>query len=217
MISATAVQRRRAWVLRSLPVSGRRAFGVQDDMRQASRLQNRICVLQSRRACVPGLQRSMHVLFRSVYLHEAASRWIILFIGLFEKYKQKVNNFFLFSDHYSIPQGIFLFLGYSEADETLLKPHNNLSVIDAASTLQQIMSQSHNKVTYSGDKRDRRSIFSAMDCKYLRYLFSDILYLRNIQRNKRKPDYDSSSDQTAQHDEGFGSDSSRKSKFIKNM
>lgn len=50
-------------------------------------------------------------------------------------------------DHYSIPQGIFLFLGYSEADENLLKPHNNLSVIDAAATLQQIMSQMHNKVS----------------------------------------------------------------------
>lgn len=42
---------------------------------------------------------------------------------------------------YSLPQGIFLFLGYSETDETLLKPHSNLTVHDAVSSLQEFLLQ----------------------------------------------------------------------------
>jgi hypothetical protein len=38
-----------------------------------------------------------------------------------------------------LPQGVFLFLGYSETDEALLKPHSNLSIQDAVSSLQDFM------------------------------------------------------------------------------
>ncbi|PNF37375.1 hypothetical protein B7P43_G17199 [Cryptotermes secundus] len=42
-------------------------------------------------------------------------------------------------DAYKLPQGVFLFLGYSETDEALLKPHSNLSVQDAVVSLQDFM------------------------------------------------------------------------------
>jgi hypothetical protein len=38
-----------------------------------------------------------------------------------------------------LPQGVFLFLGYSETDEALLKPHSNLSIQDAVGSLQDFM------------------------------------------------------------------------------
>ncbi|GLV39406.1 Glial cell line-derived neurotrophic family receptor-like [Carabus blaptoides fortunei] len=40
---------------------------------------------------------------------------------------------------YSLPPGVFLFLGYSETDESLLKPHSNLSVHDAVAFLQEFL------------------------------------------------------------------------------
>jgi hypothetical protein len=43
------------------------------------------------------------------------------------------------ADAYKLPQGVFLFLGYSETDEALLKPHSNLSIQDAVSSLQDFM------------------------------------------------------------------------------
>ncbi|XP_046745350.1 uncharacterized protein LOC124410782 isoform X2 [Diprion similis] len=46
-----------------------------------------------------------------------------------------------FPDAYSIPHGIFMFLGYSEADENLLKQHSNLTVLDAVSSLDSFMRQ----------------------------------------------------------------------------
>lgn len=39
------------------------------------------------------------------------------------------------ADTYSIPHGIFMFLGYSETDENLLKTHNNQTVLDAVDSL----------------------------------------------------------------------------------
>ncbi|OXU22364.1 hypothetical protein TSAR_013411, partial [Trichomalopsis sarcophagae] len=42
-------------------------------------------------------------------------------------------------DAYNIPHGIFMFLGYSETDENLLKNHNNLTVVDAVSSLDSFM------------------------------------------------------------------------------
>ncbi|PSN49823.1 hypothetical protein C0J52_08838 [Blattella germanica] len=42
-------------------------------------------------------------------------------------------------DAYKLPQGVFLFLGYSETDEALLKPHSNLSIQDAVGSLQDFM------------------------------------------------------------------------------
>ncbi|XP_044016205.1 uncharacterized protein LOC122857839 isoform X5 [Aphidius gifuensis] len=38
-------------------------------------------------------------------------------------------------DSYSIPHGVFMFLGYSETDENLLKTHNNQTVLDAVDSL----------------------------------------------------------------------------------
>ncbi|XP_048510937.1 uncharacterized protein LOC105684340 isoform X1 [Athalia rosae] len=46
-----------------------------------------------------------------------------------------------FPDAYSIPHGVFMFLGYSEADENLLRPHSNLTVLDAVSSLDSFMRQ----------------------------------------------------------------------------
>ncbi|XP_075217869.1 uncharacterized protein LOC142322676 [Lycorma delicatula] len=42
-------------------------------------------------------------------------------------------------DQYNLPQGVFLFVGYSEADETLLKPLIQLEVQDAAIHLQGLL------------------------------------------------------------------------------
>ncbi|XP_058795119.1 uncharacterized protein LOC131666463 isoform X1 [Phymastichus coffea] len=50
-------------------------------------------------------------------------------------------------DAYNIPHGVFMFLGYSETDETLLKPHNNLSVVDAVSSLDSFMREELNNQT----------------------------------------------------------------------
>ncbi|XP_046619695.1 uncharacterized protein LOC124304935 isoform X1 [Neodiprion virginianus] len=46
-----------------------------------------------------------------------------------------------FPDAYSIPHGIFMFLGYSEADENLLKQHSNLTILDAVSSLDSFVRQ----------------------------------------------------------------------------
>ncbi|KAL2730393.1 hypothetical protein V1477_016204 [Vespula maculifrons] len=48
---------------------------------------------------------------------------------------------------YSIPHGVFMFLGYSEKDETLLRPHNNLTVLDAVSSLDNFMREEVNNQT----------------------------------------------------------------------
>ncbi|KAK2586322.1 hypothetical protein KPH14_010622 [Odynerus spinipes] len=48
---------------------------------------------------------------------------------------------------YSIPHGVFMFLGYSEKDETLLRPHNNLTVLDAVSSLDSFMREEVNNQT----------------------------------------------------------------------
>lgn len=45
----------------------------------------------------------------------------------------------LFSDAYSLPHGVFLFLGYSEMDENLLKPHINLTIQDSVDALQHVI------------------------------------------------------------------------------
>ncbi|XP_069692886.1 uncharacterized protein Gfrl isoform X1 [Periplaneta americana] len=51
-------------------------------------------------------------------------------------------------DAYKLPQGVFLFLGYSETDEALLKPHSNLSIQDAVGSLQDFMRhESSNKTS----------------------------------------------------------------------
>ncbi|XP_049807107.1 uncharacterized protein LOC126249498 [Schistocerca nitens] len=44
-------------------------------------------------------------------------------------------------DGHKLPQGVFLFLGYSEADEQLLRPHSNLTVRDAVASLEEFMHQ----------------------------------------------------------------------------
>lgn len=41
-----------------------------------------------------------------------------------------------------MPQGVFLFLGYSEADESLLKPLIKMEVQDAAMSLQSLIKRS---------------------------------------------------------------------------
>lgn len=51
---------------------------------------------------------------------------------------------FIYAETYSIPHGVFMFLGYSEKDETLLKHHNNLTVLDAVSSLDNFMKQEVN-------------------------------------------------------------------------
>ncbi|XP_043281880.1 uncharacterized protein [Venturia canescens] len=48
---------------------------------------------------------------------------------------------------YSIPHGVFMFLGYSEADETMLRPHNNLTVLDAVNSLDKFMREEVNNQT----------------------------------------------------------------------
>lgn len=54
---------------------------------------------------------------------------------------------YFIADAYKLPQGVFLFLGYSETDEALLKPHSNLSIQDAVVSLQDFMRhESSNKV-----------------------------------------------------------------------
>ncbi|EZA47503.1 GDNF family receptor alpha-1 [Ooceraea biroi] len=50
-------------------------------------------------------------------------------------------------DTYSIPHGVFMFLGYSEKDETLLKQHNNVTVLDAVSSLDNFMREEVNNQT----------------------------------------------------------------------
>ncbi|CAG2052918.1 unnamed protein product [Timema podura] len=47
-------------------------------------------------------------------------------------------------ESYNLPLGVFLFLGYSETDEALLKNHSNMTVQDAVGSLQEIM---HHEVT----------------------------------------------------------------------
>lgn len=54
------------------------------------------------------------------------------------------------TDAYSIPHGIFMFLGYSETDENLLKPHNNLTVVDAVSSLDSFMREEVNNQVILG-------------------------------------------------------------------
>jgi hypothetical protein len=48
------------------------------------------------------------------------------------------------ADTYSIPHGVFMFLGYSEKDETLLRQHSNVSVLDAVSSLDNFMREEVN-------------------------------------------------------------------------
>ncbi|KAG5308281.1 GFRA3 protein, partial [Acromyrmex insinuator] len=50
-------------------------------------------------------------------------------------------------DTYSIPHGVFMFLGYSEKDETLLKQYNNVTVLDAVSSLDNFMRKEVNNQT----------------------------------------------------------------------
>ncbi|XP_053994939.1 uncharacterized protein LOC128890863 isoform X3 [Hylaeus anthracinus] len=50
-------------------------------------------------------------------------------------------------DAYSIPHGVFMFLGYSEKDESLLRQHNNLTVLDAVSSLDSFMREEVNNQT----------------------------------------------------------------------
>ncbi|KAH0956446.1 hypothetical protein HN011_000519, partial [Eciton burchellii] len=50
-------------------------------------------------------------------------------------------------DTYSIPHGVFMFLGYSEKDETLLRQHSNVSVLDAVSSLDNFMREEVNNQT----------------------------------------------------------------------
>ncbi|XP_072750789.1 uncharacterized protein Gfrl isoform X4 [Anoplolepis gracilipes] len=50
-------------------------------------------------------------------------------------------------DTYNIPHGVFMFLGYSEKDETLLKLHNNVTVLDAVSSLDNFMREEVNNQT----------------------------------------------------------------------
>ncbi|XP_063994504.1 uncharacterized protein Gfrl isoform X3 [Diachasmimorpha longicaudata] len=42
-------------------------------------------------------------------------------------------------ESYSIPHGVFMFLGYSEEDENLLRNHNNQTVLDAVNSLDSFM------------------------------------------------------------------------------
>ncbi|XP_059470951.1 uncharacterized protein LOC132193967 isoform X2 [Neocloeon triangulifer] len=42
-------------------------------------------------------------------------------------------------DTYSLPHGVFLFLGYSETDENLLRPHINLTIHDTVDALQHVI------------------------------------------------------------------------------
>uniref|UniRef100_A0A1B0G2M5 Uncharacterized protein n=1 Tax=Glossina morsitans morsitans TaxID=37546 RepID=A0A1B0G2M5_GLOMM len=50
---------------------------------------------------------------------------------------------------YSLPGGVFLMLGYSSADEALLRPHTNLGVQDAVRALQQyVTTYIDNQVCY---------------------------------------------------------------------
>ncbi|KZC12899.1 GDNF family receptor alpha-1, partial [Dufourea novaeangliae] len=50
-------------------------------------------------------------------------------------------------DAYSIPHGVFMFLGYSEKDESLLRQHNNVTVLDAISSLDNFMREEVNNQT----------------------------------------------------------------------
>lgn len=53
------------------------------------------------------------------------------------------------TEAYNIPHGVFMFLGYSETDENLLKSHNNLTVVDAVSSLDNFMREEvNNKVNF---------------------------------------------------------------------
>lgn len=58
-------------------------------------------------------------------------------------------NIDLFS---SFAGGVFLLLGYSSADEALLRPHTNLGVQDAVRALQQyVTTHIDNQVSFSSD------------------------------------------------------------------
>lgn len=48
------------------------------------------------------------------------------------------------TETYNIPHGVFMFLGYSETDENLLKTHNNLTVLDAVNSLDHFMREEAN-------------------------------------------------------------------------
>ncbi|XP_012234454.1 uncharacterized protein Gfrl isoform X4 [Linepithema humile] len=50
-------------------------------------------------------------------------------------------------DTYNIPHGVFMFLGYSEKEETFLKQHNNVTVLDAVSSLDNFMREEVNNQT----------------------------------------------------------------------
>lgn len=67
-----------------------------------------------------------------------------LIIGYFCTYGIKlitrfVNFLFLYADTYSLPEGVFLFIGYSEREESLMQELSNLTVADVAATLQDHM------------------------------------------------------------------------------
>jgi len=74
-------------------------------------------------------------------------------------------NCFLFylADSYSLPHGVFLFLGYSEMDENLLRPHINLTIQDSVDALQQVMRfeppATKVRITQSANFREQNSSF----------------------------------------------------------
>lgn len=52
---------------------------------------------------------------------------------------KSIESIVCFPDSYSLPHGVFLFLGYSEMDENLLKPHINLTIQDSVEALQHVI------------------------------------------------------------------------------
>ncbi|KAF4531744.1 hypothetical protein B566_EDAN015190 [Ephemera danica] len=77
-------------------------------------------------------------------------------------------------DMYDLPEGVFLFLGYSETDETLLKPHSNLTVHDTPEALQHLLPSLYNL------KRFLCLASSFVFPRVFRILWECALYLYNV-------------------------------------
>lgn len=52
------------------------------------------------------------------------------------------------AEAYSIPHGVYMFLGYSEKDEDWLKAHTNQTVLDAVASLDHFMREEVNNQVY---------------------------------------------------------------------
>lgn len=79
-----------------------------------------------------------------------------------------------------------MFLGYSEKDETLLRQHNNVTVLDAVSSLDNFMREEVNNQVR--DRLSSNRLISTADARQLILLISNASHLRSKCRRPGIPD-----------------------------